>query len=89
MAKHISAMDLRKKLGQIMNEISLRDDNYIIEQDGKPMAAMIPVWKLRQLEERKEAFWKKVGEFRKEGEKVKKVELVRTISEAVKASKGK
>ncbi len=82
-------MDLRKKLGQIMNEISLRDDNYIIEQDGKPMAAMIPVWKLRQLEERKEAFWKKVGEFRKEGEKVKKVELVRTISEAVKASKGK
>jgi hypothetical protein len=89
MAKHISAMDLRKRLGQIMNEISLRDDNYIIERDGKPMAAMIPVWKLKQLEEKKEAFWKKVGEFRKEGKKVKKGELDKTISEAVKAAKEK
>lgn len=89
MAKHISAMDLRKRLGQVMNQILLRDDEYIIERDGKPMAAMIPVWKLRQLEEKKESFWKKVGEFRKEGKKVKKGELDRTISEAVKASKGK
>jgi prevent-host-death family protein len=89
MAKHISAMELRKRLGQIMNEVSLRDDNYIIERDGKPMAAMIPVWKLRQIEEKKGEFWKKVEEFRQEGKKVKKGELDKTISEAAKAAKGK
>jgi len=88
MAKRISAMDLRKRLGQIMNEVAIRDDEYIIERDGKPMAALIPLWKLKQLEERKETFWKKVKEFRREGKKVQKKELEPAISEAVKAAKG-
>jgi prevent-host-death family protein len=89
MAKRISAMDLRKRLGQIMNEVSLRDDEYVIERDGKPLAALVPLWKLKQLEERKEGFWKKVEEFRREGKKVKKKELELAITEAVTASKGK
>ncbi len=88
MAKRISAMDLRKRLGQIMNEVTLRDDEYVIERDGKPMAALIPLWKLKQLEERKETFWKKVEEFRREGRKAQKKELESAISEAVKAAKG-
>jgi len=88
MAKRISAMDLRKRLGQIMNEVTIRDDEYIIERDGKPMAALIPLWKLKQLEERKETFWKKVKQFRREGKKVQKKELEPAISEAVKAAKG-
>jgi len=88
MAKRISAMDLRKRLGQIMNEVTIRDDEYIIERDGKPMAALIPLWKLKQLEERKETFWKKVKEFRREGKRVQKKELEPAISEAVKAAKG-
>jgi prevent-host-death family protein len=89
MSKRISAMDLRKRLGEVMNEVSLRDDEYIVERDGKPMVAVIPVWKLKQLEERKEALWKKVEEFRKEGKKVKKKELESAIAEAVEAAKSK
>ncbi len=87
MAKRISAMDLRKRLGQIMNEVTIRDDEYIIERDGKPMAALIPLWKLKQLEEREETFWTKVKEFRREGKKAQKKELEPAISEAVKAAK--
>ena len=89
MAKRISAMDLRKRLGQIMNEVSLRDDEYVVERDGKPLAALIPLWKLRQIEERKEVFWKKVEGFRREGKKVKKQERESAIAEAVKAAKDK
>ena len=89
MAKRISAMDLRKHLGQVINEVSLRDDEYVIERDGKPLVAIIPLWKLRQLEEKKEAFWKKVEEFREEGRKIKKKELESAIAEAVEAAKGK
>ena len=88
MAKRISAMDLRKRLGQIMNEVTIRDDEYVIERDGKPMAALIPLWKLKQLEERKETFWKKVKGFRREGKKVQKKEFESAIYEAVKAAKG-
>lgn len=89
MTKRISAMDLRRRLGQIMNQVTLRDDEYVIERDGKPMAALIPLWKLKQLEERKEAFWKKVEELQREGKKVQKKELESAISEAVTAAKGK
>ena len=89
MTKRISAMDLRKRLGQIMNQVTLRDDEYVIERDGKPMAALIPLWKLKQLEERKEAFWEKVKEFRKEGKKIREKELESAISVAVTAVKGK
>ena len=89
MTKRISAMDLRKRLAQVMNEVSLQDDEYVIEKDGKPMAAIVPIWKLKQIEERKEAFWKKVEEFREEGKKVRKKEIESAINEAVKAAKNK
>ena len=52
------------------------------------MAALIPLWKLKQLEERKETFWKKVKGFRREGKKVQKKEFESAIDEAVKAAKG-
>ncbi len=87
MAKRISAMDLRKRLGEIMNGVLFRDDEYIIERDGRPMVAVIPVWKLKQFEERKEAFWNKVEEFREEGKKVQKEELESVIDESVEAAK--
>ncbi|MGH7807798.1 MAG: type II toxin-antitoxin system prevent-host-death family antitoxin [Thermodesulfobacteriota bacterium] len=89
MTKRISAMDLRKRLAQVMNEVSLQDDEYVIEKDGKPMAAIVPIWKLKQIEERKEAFWKKVEEFREEGKKVRKKEIESAIAEAVKSAKSK
>lgn len=89
MAKRISAMDLRKRLGEIMNEVSLRDDEYIVERGGKPLVAVIPIWKLKQLEEKREAFWNKVEEFRKQGKKVKRKELDSAIKEAVEAAKSR
>jgi prevent-host-death family protein len=89
MAKRISAMELRKRLGEIMNEVSLRDNEYIVERGGKPLVAVIPIWKLKQLEEKKEVFWKKVEEFRKEGKKVKRKELESAIAEAVETAKRK
>ena len=87
MAKHISAMEIRKRFGEIMNAVSLRGDEYIVERDGKPMVAVVPIWKLRQLEEKKEAFWKNVEKFREEGGKVEKEELESAITEAVNAAK--
>jgi len=86
MTKRISAMDLRKRLGQVMNEVSLRDDEYIIERDGTPIVAVLPLWKFRQLEGRKERFWRTVEEFRKEGKKARRA-LPAAIVEAAQATK--
>lgn len=89
MTKRISAVNLRKRLGQVMKEVSSRDNEYIIERDGKPMAAIVPIWKLKQIEERKKAFWNKVEEFREEGKKIRKKEIELAIAKAVKSAKGK
>ena len=46
----LTTLDLRQRLGDLLNRVALRHDEFIIERKGKPLAAMVPVEKLRQLE---------------------------------------
>jgi prevent-host-death family protein len=57
MIKTISAMKVRQNLGQVMNEVALKEDEYIIERSGKPLVAIIPYGAYQKLlEERKDFF---------------------------------
>lgn len=47
--KRISALKARHNLGQLLNEVSLRGDIYIIERAGKPLAALVALDHLAQL----------------------------------------
>jgi prevent-host-death family protein len=51
MLKKISAMKARQNLGQILNEVSLRGDSFIIERAGKPLAALVDLEQFQQLQE--------------------------------------
>jgi prevent-host-death family protein len=53
--KKISAMKARQNLGQLLNEVSLRGDAYIIERAGKPLAALVDLERFQQLQEDQEA----------------------------------
>ena len=88
MLKNISAMKARKNFGQVMNEVSLKGVDYVIERAGKPMVAIISMEKYQFMQkERVDAFqmfetiWKKM-----DGEKPdmpslsqKETEYVKTI----------
>ena len=50
MKKTVSTIDVRKKLGEILDRVALRYDEFIIERRGKALAAVVPVQKLEQLE---------------------------------------
>ena len=50
MTSTITTMDIRQNLGDYLNKVSIRHDEYIIERKGKPLAAMIPLGKLRTME---------------------------------------
>jgi prevent-host-death family protein len=87
MQKKISAMKARQNLGQIMNEVAIRGDAYIIERAGKPLVAIIDMEKYQRLEEdRQEALqgvrslWSKM-----EGADAEEVEGV--IEEAIRATR--
>ncbi|MGH7845981.1 MAG: hypothetical protein ACREQW_12545 [Candidatus Binatia bacterium] len=41
-------MEVRQRLGDILNRVALRNDRFIIERKGKPLAAAVPVERLEQ-----------------------------------------
>lgn len=45
----VSTLDVRRHLGDLLNRVSIRHDEYIIERKGKPLAAMVPVSKLNAM----------------------------------------
>ena len=51
MQKKISAMKARQNMGQIMNEVAIRGDDYIIERAGKPLVAVIDMEKYQRLQQ--------------------------------------
>ena len=45
----ISTLQVRQSLGDILNRVHLRHDEFIIERKGRPLAAVIPVGKLQAM----------------------------------------
>ena len=87
MLKKISAMKARQNLGQIMNEVSLRGDDYIIERAGKPLVAVVSMEKFQALQKDQDAarsaleqIW---GKIKDEDPKT----VAKIINEAVEAAK--
>jgi prevent-host-death family protein len=50
MTEKISTLEIRQKLGDILNRVALRHDQFIIERKGKPLAAVVPVARLEQMQ---------------------------------------
>jgi prevent-host-death family protein len=48
--KKISALKARQNLGQIINKVAFRGNDYIIEQAGRPLVAIIGFEKYHQLQ---------------------------------------
>ena len=49
MPEKVSTMDVRQRIGDMLNRVSLRHDEFIIERKGKPLAALVPVERLEQM----------------------------------------
>jgi len=45
----VSTIDVRQRIGDMLNRIALRHDEFIIERKGKPLAALVPVERLEQM----------------------------------------
>jgi prevent-host-death family protein len=57
MKKRMSALEARKNLGQLLEEVFYKGSQFIIERKGKPMAALIPVWIMEQWREHRKVFF--------------------------------
>jgi len=49
MTQRISTLDVRQRIGDLLNRVSLLHDEFIIERKGKPLAALVPVDRLERM----------------------------------------
>ena len=45
----ISTMDVRARIGDLLNRVALRHDEFVIERKGKALAALVPVERIEQM----------------------------------------
>lgn len=49
MSEKVSTADVRARIGDMLNRVALRHDEFIIVRKGKPLAALVPVERLEQM----------------------------------------
>jgi prevent-host-death family protein len=89
MKKTVSAMKVRQNLGQIMNEASLRGDDFIIERAGKPVAVLVSMEKYQIMERDREKARTALGTIRKKMENAEPEKTEKLIGEGVRAVRKK
>lgn len=63
MKKTISALKVRQNLSQVMNEVSIKGHDYVVERAGKPLVAIIPVEKYLRFQKDLDEFYTEVKAF--------------------------
>jgi prevent-host-death family protein len=49
MTEKVSTIDVRQRIGDLLNRVALRHDEFVIERKGKPLAALVPIERLQQM----------------------------------------
>ncbi len=87
--KKVNALKARKNLGQLLEEVYYKGDQYVIERAGRPMAAVVPIWQLEEWQKRRERFFGMVEELWQKNKKVKPEVIEREVQEAVRTVRAK
>ncbi len=87
MLKRVSAIKVRQNLGEVMNEVVMKSDEYIVERAGKPLVAIIPVEKYLSMKKEREEFFRMYDELQAEIVREEKEGADRDIEEALKAAR--
>lgn len=89
MIKTVNALKARKNLGQLLEEVYYKGDQYVIERAGRPMAAVVPVWQLEEWQKRRRRYFGTVEEVWQKNKKVKPDVIEREVEEATRAIRAK
>jgi prevent-host-death family protein len=89
MVKKVNALKARQNLGQLLEEVYYKGDQYVIERAGKPMAAVVPLWQLEEWQKRREQFFTAVEEVQQQNQKVKPEVIEKEVREAIRAVRTK
>jgi hypothetical protein len=83
----LSAVKVRQNLGQVVNKIALRYDEYIVERAGKPLVAIIPVEKYLSMKRERDEFFRMYDAMQAEVAAEDAANIDRDIEEALVAAR--
>ena len=85
MSKTISIEEARKRLGDVIDDVRLKGDFYIISRKGKPSAAIVPLDMVQRRETAKKTLLHMIEDVHERNAGRKPDEIEALIEEAVKA----
>ena len=87
--KTVNALKARRNLGQLLEEVYYKGDQYVIERAGRPMAAVVPIWQLEEWQKRRQRFFGMVGELWEKNKSVRPDVIEQEVEEATRAARAK
>ena len=87
MLKKISAQKARQRFGELMDEVRIRGDRYIVERGNRPMVAVIPVEEYVTWEKIRKRLYERVRQMRERNQDIESEVLENEIREAVEAAR--
>jgi prevent-host-death family protein len=87
MLKKISAQKARQRFGELMDEVRIRGDRYIVQRGNRPMVAVIPVEEYVTWEKIRQRLYEKVKQIRETNQDVESEILESEIREAIEAAR--
>ena len=85
MAKEVSALKIRGSLGELLEEVYYRGEEFIVKRGKKPMAVLIPVEEFESFKRQKEKDMEIFDMIRENAPDKTVAELETDVEEAIKA----
>jgi prevent-host-death family protein len=83
MKRRISAVEARKRLGEVLEGVYYRGDEVVIERAGKPMAVVVPAERYQAMERSRERLWDLIQQNWDKNKDVPLEEIEEDIEEAM------
>lgn len=88
MKRRISAVEARKRLGEILESVYYRGDEVVIERAGKAMAVVIPAERYEAMERSRERFFELIEKNWERNKDIPYEEIEREVQQAVEEVRG-
>jgi prevent-host-death family protein len=87
MKRRISAVEARKRLGEILESVYYRGDEVVIERAGKAMAVVIPAERYEAMEKSRDLVFELIEKNWERNKDVPYDEVERDVREAIKEAR--
>ena len=88
MKRKVSAVEARKRLGEILEGVYYRGDEVVIERAGKPMAVVIPAERYETMERSRERLFELIERNWERNKDVPYEEIRREVEQTIREARG-